>query len=99
MEQGILNELKEIKNLTLLSAKKVLTMDDVSAYTGLSKSHLYKMVSAKRIPYWKNQGGKLTYFDKSEIENWMLHCHIEMNNEAEPQATSANNIFKEGGAA
>ena len=66
--QIILNELQELKKLTLLGAKKALTMSDAALLTGLSKSHIYKMVCAKQIPYYKSQGGKLTYFDNEDIE-------------------------------
>ena len=80
------NELQQIKQFTLLGAKKVLTMSDVSLLTGLSKSHLYKLCCAKKIPYWKADGGKLTYFDKSEVEAWQLQHRVktvdELNTEA-----------------
>jgi excisionase family DNA binding protein len=67
MEQKILNELQELKNLTVLGAKQALTMKDAALLTSLSMSHIYKLVSKKAIPYYKSQGGKLTYFDKSEL--------------------------------
>jgi excisionase family DNA binding protein len=71
MESVFLKELQELKNLTLLGAKTALTMDDAALLTGLSKSHLYKLCCRKAIPYYKN-GGKLTYFDKVELNNWLL---------------------------
>lgn len=86
METTILKELQEIKQLTLLSTKKVLTMDDVSLLTGLSKSHIYKLVSWKKIPHYKSNGGKLTFFDKSEIEHWLLQNRIKTTEEIEAEA-------------
>ena len=84
----IKNELQSIKKLTLLGAKKALTMSDCALLTGLSKSHLYKMVCAKKIPYYKSDGGKLTYFDKSEIEAWQLKHRYKTTDEIEAEATS-----------
>lgn len=79
-EQNILTELQKLKDLTLLSVKTALTMDDVATLTGLKKSHIYKLVHYKRIPYYKSEGGKFTYFRKSEIEDWLLACRVPMAN-------------------
>lgn len=86
METTILKELQDIKQLTLLSTKKVLTMDDVSLLTGLSKSHIYKLVSWKKIPHYKSNGGKLTFFEKDEIEQWLLQNRIKTTEEIEAEA-------------
>jgi excisionase family DNA binding protein len=56
--------------------------------TGLSKSHLYKLVCAKKIPYYKSQGGKLTYFDKEELNGWMLQHRIKTVDETETEAAN-----------
>ena len=87
-ENAILKELEEIKNLTLLGVKKALSMDDAALLTGLSKSYLYKMVCAKQVPYYKSQGGKLTFFDKDELQSWLLNNRIATNAEIEQAATS-----------
>ncbi len=71
-EDKILKELSEIKQLTLIGTKKVLTLSETALLTGMSRSHLYKLVCQRRIPYYKSEGGKLTYFHKEEIENWLL---------------------------
>jgi len=80
------NELQEIKQLTLLSAKKALTMSDCALLTGLSKSHLYKLVCRKAIPYYKSTGGKLTYFDKDEVTAWQLQYRVKTSTEIESEA-------------
>ena len=79
-------ELQEIKQFTLLGAKRVLTMSDAALITGLSKSHLYKLCCAKKIPYWKGEGGKFTYFDKSELEAWQLQHRVATSDELQSQA-------------
>jgi excisionase family DNA binding protein len=62
--------LSRIENL-LLSQKTVLNFDEAAVYTGLSKSHLYKLTSTGGIPCYKPTGKKL-YFDKEELDEWML---------------------------
>jgi excisionase family DNA binding protein len=100
MEEKVLNELQEIKQFTLLSAKKALTMSDCALLTGLSKSHLYKKVMNKEIPYYKSQGGKLTYFDKSDVEAWCLKHRVKTAGELETEAANyvvAGKRSKKGG--
>jgi excisionase family DNA binding protein len=88
MEEVILKELQQIKQFTLLGAKKTLTMSDCALLTGLSKSHLYKLVCQKKIPYYKSDGGKLTYFDKSEVEAWQLQHRVKTADELEAEAAN-----------
>jgi len=78
--QELKNEIQELKSLTLLGAKQALTMDDTALLTGLSKSYLYKLVCTKRIPYYKS-GGKITYFDKTELSGWLLKNKIKSTDE------------------
>lgn len=97
MNEVIMNELKELKKLTLLGAKTALNMNDVCLLTGLSKSHLYKLVCNKQVPYYKSAGGKLTYFNKNEIENWLLCHRIKTNEEIEQAAIKHCVTSKKGG--
>jgi len=55
----------------LLSQKTVLNFDEVAVYTCLSKSHLYKLTSTGGIPCYKPTGKKI-YFDKEEVDEWLL---------------------------
>jgi len=87
MEDVILKELQELKNLTLLSSKKALNLNDLYLLTGISKSTLYKMVSAKTLPYYKHNG-KLLYFDKDEINAYLLQNRIKTNEEVEQEAAT-----------
>ena len=41
IETKIMQQLAEIKELTLLAAKEMITMNDAVLYTGLGKSYLY----------------------------------------------------------
>jgi len=86
METKSIDErLRNIETL-LLSQKTVLNFDEVAAYTGLSKSHLYKLTSTGGIPCYKPTGKKI-YFDKTEIDEWLLRnkklSHDEIDDMAE----------------
>ena len=92
----IMNVLAVIKQLLLLGTKNVLNMDDASLLTGFSKSHLYKLVCAKEIPHFKSRGGKITYFKKEELEQWMLNYRVATHEEIEQQAANRSIIKKKG---
>lgn len=55
----------------LIGSKEVLTFDEASQYSGISKSYLYKLTSTGGIPCYK-PSGKLLFFSKTELDNWML---------------------------
>ena len=69
--------------------KKILNLDEVAAITGLSKSTLYKMTSARQIPHYKPTA-KLLYFLQSEVEAWILRSRIATSEELETEAATYN---------
>lgn len=85
-EQLILEELRSIKRYTLLGAKSVYDIDDACIITGLSKSRIYALTSANKIPYHKSPGGRNIYFDKRELDEWMLTRRFATEEELEEAA-------------
>ena len=80
--------MQELKNLTLLAAKQALTLKEAALLTGLSDSHLYKLCHYKKIPFYKSQGGKFSYFDKGELTAWMLGRRVKTDDEIADEATN-----------
>jgi excisionase family DNA binding protein len=78
--------LKKIESL-LLSQKTVLNFDETAVYTGLSKSHLYKLTSTGGIPCYKPHG-KNIYFEKAQIDSWLLSNPKKCNTESEQDETT-----------
>ena len=74
-------KLEKIEQL-LLTQKKVLNFNEVMLYTNLSKSYLYQLTSNGGIPCYK-PNGKHIYFNKEEIENWLLNNRKTSNIELE----------------
>lgn len=83
-----LERIEQLTQLSLLAAKEALTMDEAAAYTGLSKSYLYRLVSKKKIPYYKSAGGKQNYFAKSELSAWLLKHRVSTTEEAQETAAA-----------
>lgn len=77
----------------LLSQKTVLNFDECAIYTGLSKSHLYKLTCKGGIPCYK-PNGKHIYFEKVEIDKWLLTNKKMSNAEIEGEAATRMTLKK-----
>ncbi len=80
----ILARLTSIESSLRLQAKDILTIDEAAVYTGMSKSHLYRLTSTRGIPHFKQ--GMHLYFDKTELRAWLTSCRISTTAETERQA-------------
>ncbi|MBC9796279.1 helix-turn-helix transcriptional regulator [Sinomicrobium weinanense] len=67
--------------------KRVLTFDEACDYTGISKSYLYKLTSENRIPFSK-PNGKVIFFEREKLENWLLRNHRRSRQETKDEALS-----------
>ncbi len=70
-DNNVLEILRDIKTL-LSQNKKVLNVDDLVSYTGLSKSKIYKLTQLKLIPTGNNQHIRQKFFHKDVIDAWLL---------------------------
>lgn len=79
-----------------LNTKEVLTSDEVARYIGMSRSYVYKLTMRHEIPHYK-PNGKMCYFNRKEVEEWLQQNRVATNSELEAraQAYCAN---KKGGA-
>ena len=92
MDNLILEKLVSIE-LLLLSNKKVLNSDELSEYTGYSKSTIYKMVQANVLPFYK-PNGKHIFFDKEEIDDWLLSNKSKSKQQLKLQASKIASLTK-----
>lgn len=66
------------------ASKKMMNVDEVSAYTGYVKRYIYHLTGEKRIPHYK-RGGKLM-FDRDEIDRWLQENRVKTEDEVEREA-------------
>lgn len=92
--ESINERLKRIEKL-LTTQKTVLNLAEVAELTGLSKSHIYKLSSKGLIPHYK-PNGKQNYFNRIEIENWLLRNPVKTNEDIEKEALSYVTLNKKG---
>jgi excisionase family DNA binding protein len=88
--------LANIESLLTLS-KTVLNLSEVCAFTGLSKSHIYKLTCLGKIPFYKQ--AKHLYFDRVEIENWLKSNRFKPADELEKVATTYVTMNRKRGKA
>ncbi|MDR2058081.1 MAG: helix-turn-helix domain-containing protein [Dysgonamonadaceae bacterium] len=77
MEQDLENRISKLES-SLFLIKSILSFDEASEFLNLSKSYLYKLTSSGQIPHYKPQG-KMLYFEKSELENWLRQNPVKTN--------------------
>ncbi len=91
-------DLKKVADLitanTIFCTKEVLTSDEAARYMGVSKSYLYKLTMRQQIPHFKPMG-KMCYFDRQELEQWLQSNRVATATEIEQQAQAY--CMKKGG--
>jgi excisionase family DNA binding protein len=55
--------------------KTIFNLEEACQYIGISKSHCYKLTSQNLIPFSKR--GKKIYFDRVELDKWLLAQKIK----------------------
>ena len=50
-------------------------------FLGIKRSYLYELVRNHKIPHFKSRGGKLTYFKRKDLEEWMTGGNGRPKNE------------------
>jgi excisionase family DNA binding protein len=84
MEQDLENRDSRLES-SLFLIKSILSFDEASEFLNLSKSYLYKLTSSGQIPHYKPQG-KMLYFEKSELENWLRQNPVKTNQQVMREA-------------
>jgi excisionase family DNA binding protein len=96
MDTNIIKKLERIEKLLSeqqTMQKKVLNFKEACTYLELSQSHLYKLTSTSAIPHYKPNGKKI-YFQREELDNWLLRNRTNSQDEIEQQA--ADYLIKKG---
>jgi len=80
----IFERLDRIERLLTVS-KDVLTFEETCDYTGISRSYLYKLTASGNIPHSK-PNGKMLFFEKKKLNEWLLQNERKSNQEIEAEA-------------
>ena len=94
MKQKVYNKENIANEMSAIWQKPILTAKEMANYMGIALSTLYKMTHQNIIPFSK-PNGKMIFFDRVEVENWMRSNRYSTQEEAKQQAFS---YCKKGGA-
>ena len=94
----ITDDLKEVADYmatnTIYCTKAVLTATEAAAYMGVSLSCLYKWTMERVVPHYK-PNGKMCYFNRLELEQWLQNNRVATAQELEQKAQTL--ASKKGG--
>lgn len=77
-------QLEEIRDLSALSQKGMLSSEEAARFLGVTNDHVRRMASRREIPHYKM--GKYLRFDRLDLEEWMRQERIDPIYEAEEEA-------------
>ena len=80
----IAQRLDRLETLTALSAKNVLDINDTASLTGYSVKYLRLLIANREIPHYRR--GNRLYFNRDEIEDWMMGTRIPTKEEMNVRA-------------
>jgi excisionase family DNA binding protein len=83
-EQG--KRIEQLENL-LYQGKEILTLEEAALFLGVTRSQLYKLTHRHVIPYFKPTG-KLVYFEKSELLEWVKQNPVKSQSQINTEAKS-----------
>ena len=86
-QEEIKNVAAELADKVIFTTKEVLTSDEAARYMGISKSYLYKLTMRQQIPHYKPMG-KMCYFNRAELENWLQNNRVATDEEIKERATN-----------
>jgi excisionase family DNA binding protein len=69
---------------------KPISIEQAAAYTGYTKSYLYKLVHEKKIPHYKPEGGRIL-FSLADLEKFCFRNRQAAEYELQDKAESILN--------
>jgi len=70
-----LDEINQYITQQALFQKEILTLSEAAAYAGISKSYVYKLTSARQIPFYR-PANKLIFFKRTDLDAWLLQNRL-----------------------
>ena len=88
----VLDQIKALLKKQNIYKKDILSLKEATSYLDVSASFLDKLTSDEKITFFK-PSGKLIYFRKSDLDNWLLQ---NSNVGIGDMETELDNYFKKG---
>ena len=91
-EKGIKKQLDRIELYTMLAAKNVLNITEAAFILGMTPQGVRQKVRDREIAAYKPNHNRL-YFQKKDLERWMLQNRSRTAEELE-QAANRHSVYK-----
>ena len=85
MLKQILEKLERIESMLKQEEVQMMSFEDAQKYLNYSKAYLYKLTFSRKIPYYK-PNGKMIYFNKAELDKWLMKNRVLTNEDIEALA-------------
>jgi excisionase family DNA binding protein len=71
VENEYSDQIETVNKMLYLLHKEILTFEEACIYLGRKASFMYKLTSGRLIPHYV-PNGKLIYFKRTELDEWVL---------------------------
>lgn len=88
----IFQKLEEIEQKLTQQNVEFLDAEETAQYLKFKKSYLYLLVHRNQIPFYKPNGKKI-YFNKAELNGWILNSKRKSNEEIEEEYRSQKRLL------
>ena len=75
-----------INPIIYLLQKEILSLQEACIYLCISQSYMYKLTSSRKIPHYSPMG-KLIFFKRTELEEWVFKNRRAMQEELNADAS------------
>ena len=81
-----INQLQEDVRILTMESKHILNVDEAATMLNVSKQYIYKLCQKNELPYFISKGGKKYFFERKDLESWMLGTRVSSKKELESKA-------------
>lgn len=85
------SRLDSISQLDAIMKKNVLNFSEAAILLGFSESYLYKLTHFRKLPFSK-PNNKTIFFNRQELEAWMMSNRIATDAELDIKASTMANL-------
>ena len=82
----ISKRLERLETLVTCNSKAVLNVNETAMLTGYTVKYLRQLIARHELTYYRR--GNRLYFNRNEVENWMMELRIPSNEEIRIKANS-----------
>jgi len=82
----ISKRLERLETLVTCNSKAVLNVNETAMLTGYTVKYLRQLIARHELTYYRR--GNRLYFNRTEVENWMMEQRIPSNEEIRIKANS-----------